>query len=79
MIPTMADEPDNIVLVYLRRLDEKLDRLAADMQEINDRLGILANKFAGLVPRLDAVIDRVHALDLRLERIELRLDKIAKS
>ena len=30
----MANEPDNIVLVYLRRLDEKVDRIMADVSDI---------------------------------------------
>ena len=34
----MANEPDNIVLVYLRRLDEKVDRLMADVSDIKTRL-----------------------------------------
>jgi hypothetical protein len=30
----MVDEPDNFVLVYLRRLDEKFDRMACDVADI---------------------------------------------
>jgi hypothetical protein len=31
-------EPDNLVLVYLRRLDEKFDRMAGDVADIKIRL-----------------------------------------
>jgi hypothetical protein len=33
MRATMSGEPDNLVLVYLRRLDEKLDRRIGDVQD----------------------------------------------
>jgi len=33
----MADEPENLVLVYLRRLDEKVDALRADMTDMTSR------------------------------------------
>ncbi len=63
----MAESQDNIVLVYLRRLDEKVDRLADDMREVKARLGILEQQYASVSSR----IDRIEA---RLERIERRLD-----
>lgn len=34
----MTEEPDNIVLVMLRQLEEKLDRVAVDIQAIRDIL-----------------------------------------
>jgi hypothetical protein len=33
----MSDPPDNLVLVCLRRLDEKTDRLADDMRDVKAR------------------------------------------
>jgi len=33
----MADEPEKLVLVYLRRLDEKVDALRADMTDMTSR------------------------------------------
>jgi hypothetical protein len=29
----MSEEPDNLVLVYLRRIDTKIDRLTDDVQD----------------------------------------------
>lgn len=55
----MADDPDNIVLVHLRRLDEKLDRV----RELKGRFTSLEEAVVGVQRRLDR-------LDLRLDRVE---------
>jgi hypothetical protein len=55
----MADEPDNIVLVYLRKLDEKVDRIAADVGDIKTRL--------------TNVEERMGQFDLRLAQVDIRL------
>ena len=34
----MADEPDNLVLQLLRRMDAKFDRISDDMQDIKIRM-----------------------------------------
>lgn len=77
----MSDEPDNLVLVYLRRLDEKVTRL-------DDRLGEMTLRIndvhaAILALRRDQVSDaesvahvhtRIDRLAEELERIKRRLD-----
>jgi hypothetical protein len=74
----MSDQPENLMLVYLRRLDAKMDSLAADIADLKQRmtaveiqLGSMASTeqshYASLAMRLDR-----H--DARLERIERRLD-----
>ena len=60
----MSGEPDNIVLIYLRRLDEKVDRLLDEMRDVKGRL-------TGVEENLAAVHRRI---DLRIDRIERRLD-----
>lgn len=62
----MVEDPENLVLTYLRRLDEKIDRLAEDMREVKSRLGILESQYANVSNRLDR-------LDERMGRIENRL------
>ncbi|MDP2123014.1 MAG: hypothetical protein Q8J92_01405 [Parvibaculum sp.] len=62
----MADDPENPVLTYLRRIDERVDRLAEDMREVKSRLGILVSQYANVSNRLDR-------LDERMGRIENRL------
>ena len=63
----MSDQPDNLILVLLRRMDEKLDRLGDDMHDIKVRTTNVESGVAALNRRMDRFEDR-------LERIERRLD-----
>ena len=64
----MPDEnPENIVLRYLRQIDAKVDRLSEDMRDVKHRLSTLEETVAGQSRRMDRVEDR-------LDRIERRLD-----
>jgi archaellum component FlaC len=65
----MADEPDNIVLTYLRRIDAKLDRVIDDVQDLKVRMTNVEEGLAGVNRRLDR-------LEVRVERIERRLDLV---
>lgn len=65
----MANEPDNILLQYMRRFDEKLDRIVDEMLDIKVRLTAVEEGLAGVNRRLDR-------LELRIERIERRLDLV---
>ncbi len=62
-------EPDNIVLTYLRRIDEKLDLLRADVHDLKVRMSHVEEAIGGINRRIDRV-------ELRLERIERRLDLV---
>jgi predicted nuclease with TOPRIM domain len=42
-------------VVYLRRLDTKLDDLAADMVEVKERLGPLEAQYSSISRRTDRV------------------------
>ncbi|UZE47225.1 hypothetical protein [Rhodopseudomonas sp. P2A-2r] len=63
----MAEEPDNLVLVYLRRLDEKMDRVLDDMRDLKIRVTGLEEGLAGVNRRLDR-------MEIRIDRIERRLE-----
>lgn len=63
----MADDPDNIVLVYLRRFDEKLDRVIDDVRELQGGTTALEEPVV-------SIRRRMHLLDLGFNRIEKRLD-----
>jgi hypothetical protein len=63
----MSDQPENIVLVYFRRIDAKVDDLRRDMLEVKERLGFLENQYASLSRRLDRVGDDVHRINTRLD------------
>ena len=63
----MSDEPDSLILRYLRRLAEQVDGLRDDMREVKERLGLLEGGQASISRRVDRI-------ESRLERIGRRLD-----
>ena len=65
----MADEPDNLVLVMLRKMDAKLDRLSEDMRDVKVRMTHVEEGLAGVNRRLDR-------LEVRVDRIETRLELV---
>ncbi len=77
----MADEPENLILHYLRRLDAKVDGIDRKVTDLAERISSLERQVAGVrVDFADMRADFVrieHRLDgfeKRLERIERRLD-----
>jgi hypothetical protein len=58
-----------MVLVYLTRIDEKVDRVIDDVRDIKFRVTNLEEWQAGIQRRLDRV-------EARLDRIERRLDLV---
>ena len=66
----MADQPDSIVRVLLRKLDEKLDRVADELREIKTRVGILAQQYASMSNRIDRIESRLERIERRLELAE---------
>jgi len=65
----MSDEPDSLTLRMLRRMDEKLDRVLAELGDIKPRLTSLERQTGEL--RVDMA-----GQSARLDRIETRLDPI---
>lgn len=57
----MADEPDSLVPVYLRRIDGKVDRLAEGVRELTGRVGMLEQQYAGLSIRIERRLDLLPA------------------
>ena len=66
----MADEPDNIVLQLLRRMDGKLDRVLEDVSDLKVRMTHVEEGLAGVNRRLDR-------LEARVDRVERRLDLVS--
>lgn len=66
----MADEPDNIILRYLRRMDEKIDGLRDDTREVKTRLGLLEQQYACLSSRVDRIEHRLNRMENRLDLVE---------
>lgn len=72
----MAQEPENLILIYLRRIEEKLDRTTQDVGEIKERLTLHDDQFS-LLHRDNALLHaRVDRIEQRLDRIERRLDLV---
>ena len=65
----MAEKPDNIILVMLRRIDARLERLVDDVQDLKIRMTHVVEELAGVNRRLDR-------LEVRVDRIEKRLGLI---
>ncbi|MBA3810515.1 MAG: hypothetical protein H0X27_02505 [Caulobacteraceae bacterium] len=63
----MVDEPDNLVLQMLRRMEAKLDRVIEDVQDLKVRMTNVAEALAGVNRRLDR-------LELRRDQVERRLE-----
>ena len=63
----MAKEPENMTLVLLRKIDERTERMAEDLQDLKVRVTSVEEGLAGVNRRLDR-------LDGRVERIERRLE-----
>jgi predicted nucleic acid-binding Zn-ribbon protein len=72
----MVEEPDNIVLVYLRRIDDKLDRVIADVQDLKFRMTAVERRLADVEASVAGVQSRVDRMEVRLDRIERRFDLV---
>ena len=70
-------EAENLTLHYLRRLDDKVDRLVVDMREVKERIGNLEHQGVSLERRYALLSTRMDQVDIRLDRIERRLDLIS--
>ena len=66
----MGDQPDNLFLVYLRRLDEKIDALTADMVEVKERLGILGAQYSSLSRRIDRMGGDIERIQRRMDLVD---------
>jgi len=72
----MSDEPDSLVLRYLRRIDERTERLENDMKDVKARLTSVEEQVALLRTDVIHVHHRLDRMDERLTRVEKRLDLI---
>jgi chromosome segregation ATPase len=68
----MTDEPDNIILRHLRRMEEKIDIVVFDVRELKDRVGLLEQQYASVSSRIDRVESRLERIEHRLALIEMR-------
>ena len=66
--------PDNLILVYLRKMDAKLDRLVDSVADLGRRVTPLETKVVLLHGDFAAQSERIDRIELRLDGIERRLD-----
>ena len=75
----MSGEPDNIILVYLRRIDAKLDRLIDNVRDLKHRRSPRSRaRLPGCARKRRASAAIWAAASLRIDRIETRLDRIER-
>ena len=71
-------DPDNLILVYLRRMDTRIERLAEDMREVKLRLTAVetdvANLTSSMATHFAILSGRMDRIEARLDRVEQRLD-----
>ena len=66
----MSDQPENILLVYLRRIDQKVDHLGQDMIEVKERLGFLEQQYSSISRRIDRVGGDVEFIKRRPDLVD---------
>jgi hypothetical protein len=64
----MADEPENILLQYMRRFDERQERMSVDIHE--GRLTHVEENQTIVHRRLDRIEDRLDRIEKRLELVD---------
>ena len=74
----MADEPENLILVYLRRMDQRLERVEQQNTEILGRMTMLELGMAGV--RRDQGLDAgtTAGLQVAVDRLRHDVDRIAR-
>lgn len=73
----MGDEPENVVLTYLRCMDGQLDLLSADILNLKVRMTTVEADLGGPDIGLAGLKGRVDRIEGRLDRIEKRLYLVA--
>ncbi|NVO16460.1 MAG: hypothetical protein HXX10_20725 [Rhodoplanes sp.] len=63
----MTDAPDSVVLVLLRRIDERTERMAQDLYDLKVPMTGVEEGLAGVNRRIDRLESRVERIERRLE------------
>ncbi len=74
----MTAEPENLVLVYLRRLDTKIDAIKDDLQDVKARLNRVENSLITMRREQTNDAEGVAHLEARFDRFSERLARIEK-
>ncbi len=74
----MTDGPDNLILLYLRRIDEKVDRIAEDVRDLKMRVTSLEGQGGRIWAEMGAMREDGAGMAARLDRIEARIERIER-
>lgn len=72
----MAQEPRDLVLEHLRRMDRKFDAMAEDIGSIKHRMSAMERHMLGQVASDYGQNDEIDRLKRRVDRIERRLELV---
>jgi hypothetical protein len=72
----MGDEPNNIVLGYLRHIRRAVDRLELDLTDVKSRVSALEQVQRQILTLPGTMNQRMDRFEQRLGRIERRLDLV---
>ena len=72
----MADEPNNIVLEYLRHIRRAVDRIELDLTDVKSRVSSLEQVQGQILALMGTMNQRMDRFDERLGRVERRFDLV---
>ena len=65
-----------LALVFLRRIDGKIDRLTDDIQDLKHRVTSLEGQMASIRADMAGMSHRIDCIETTLDRMERRLDLV---
>ena len=74
----MVDEPENLVLVYLRRIDSKIDALTYEVRELKERVSALELGQAALRKEIAFLAETDARMQISMDRMREDLSRIQR-
>ncbi len=70
----MTEQPDNMVIEYLKRIRASQDRMELDITDLKVRMSSMEQHQGQILTLLGSLAQRMDRLDERMGRVERRLD-----
>ncbi len=74
----VSDEPENLVLRYLRRIDGRLERIEHRLDQLTGRVGQLEQSLALTHREIGFLHQEVAALSVRMDRFDERFGRVER-